>query len=512
MFFIGFRPVDSAHRTRALKERNCQNAPMKLRAPNVFVLIFSILVLVGALTWVLPAGKFDRATKTLVVAGVEEQREVIVPGSYKTMEQRHVEANPGTKEPAPDHRQRVWHWFMAPIKGFQNSAEVIGFILLVGGAFGVLNKTGAIMAFLTWITAHAKGAGRYAMIPGLMFLFSLGGSTFGMAEETIAFILITVPLAVSLGFDVATGVAIPFIGSQAGFAAAFINPFTLGIAKGIADAPMEDGFGYRIICWFVVTGFCAAFVTWHAIRVAKDPSKSPTPNLDASWRQTIADSPDEAAGLTGPHKMVLTGFVAAMLALAVGAIQYHWYIMEMCGLFLGMALLCGLLGRLRLGEIADSLVDGAKDLAPAALLVAFARGIKMVADDGHIIDTMLLNVSHLIKDMGPVWSAECMYAVQSFFNFFVPSGSGQAALTMPIMVPLADLVHVSRENTILAYQFGDGLSNIIIPTNAVLIGVLTMAKMSYGVWFRWILPFQILLLLLGGLLLAIGTSVLPSSF
>ena len=260
---------------------------MKLKAPNVFVLITGILILMGIMTWVLPAGEFEREERAITVG--ENQtltRSVVIPGSFRRLPPE--EASP----------QGPFDVLKAPLKGFENGAEIIGFILLVGGAFGVLHATGALMAIILWVTANAGRTGRVLMIPLVMTLFSAGGALFGMAEETIPFVMVTVPLAVVMGYDVITGIAIPFVGSQAGFAAAFLNPFTLGIAKGIAEQPMATGQGYRILCWIIITALCIGFVMWHALRVAKDPSKSLTPKLDEEWRASLqqgAQSGEESA-------------------------------------------------------------------------------------------------------------------------------------------------------------------------------------------------------------------------
>lgn len=464
---------------------------MKLRAPNVFVLIASILLIVGGLTWVIPGGQFDKVTKQ-TAAG---ERQFVVKDSYK---------------PIPAVTQTPWDILKAPLKGFEQGADVIGFILLVGGAFGILNETGAIMALLMWLTRRMKGGGRLAMIPVLMFAFSLGGALFGMAEETIPFVLVTVPLAVALGFDVITGIAIPFVGSQAGFAAAFLNPFTLGIAKGIAQQPMDEGHDYRVMCWILITTLLSAIVTWHAYRVSKDPSRSLTPELDQKWRAEVQTGEGDGGALKLKHIITLLGFAVSMSYLAYGALNWDWYITEISALFLAMSLICGLSGGLSPGRIADAFVQGAKDLAPAAILVAFARGIIIVASDGKIIDTMLNSMAQAMDGLGPVIGVEAMFCMQTVINFFVPSGSSQAALTMPIMIPLADLLHVHRENAILAYQFGDGFTNMIIPTNPVLIGVLAMAKLEYGTWFRWMIKYQILLFLIGMLLLALSPFSTPT--
>lgn len=456
------------------------------RAPNVLVLIFGILVLVAGLTWVVPGGTFQREEKEIEGVG---KRSLVIPGSYAE-----VESTP----------QGAWAVLKAPMRGFEAAAEVIGFILLVGGAFGVLNRTGAITRSLAHLTRKATGRSRFVMIPVLMFMFSLGGALFGMSEETIIFAMITVPLAVSLGFDTLTGIAIPFLGSQAGFAAAFVNPFTLGIAKGIAEQPLDEGKEYRILCWVIVTAVCTAFVMWHAARVSRNPSKSLTTKVDEEWRSRVApaDSPEGRMKKSDP--LVLLAFVGSMVLLGIGALRWDWYIVELAGLFTGMAIVCGVIARLSSREIADSFVDGAKDLAMAALLVAFSRAILIVAQDGQIIDTLLFHMSNGLGSLGEAGATQAMYAAHTGINFFVPSGSGQAALTMPVMVPLSDLVHIPRETAILAFQFGDGFTNMIIPTNAVLVSILSAARVEYGTWFRWIWPFQIAICVLGGVLLALA--------
>lgn len=465
---------------------------MKIQPPNAFVLICAVLVVVGVLTWIVPPGKFDRI-KQKTPAG---EKELVVHGSYRDLP---------TESATP---QSPWQWLQAPIKAFydkdHSAADVVGFILLVGGAFGVLHKTGAILAAIAWLTSRAGPRNRFLMIPVLMFAFSLGGALFGMAEETIPFVLVTVPLAVALRFDTLTGIAIPFFGSQLGFSTAFVNPFTLGIAKGIAGQDISVGYSYRVTLWAITTLLGSALILWHAARVARDPSRSLTPQLDAYWRTRVAEPGSAAATLTARHLAVLIAFALAMVTLAYGSTSLDWYITELAALFLGMALVCGLLGGLRLGQVADSFVDGAKDLCGAAVLVAFSRAVLIIADHGQIIDPILNAAANSMSGLSPIAASEVMLAFQSGMNFFVPSGSGQAALVMPVMTPLADLLHVHRENAILAYQFGDGFTNLIVPTNAVLMGVLSVARMEYSTWFRWIWKIQIGLFLLAAIYLALS--------
>ncbi len=457
-----------------------------MRAPNAYVLVFAILCLVGALTWLVPPGQFARETRT--IAGTT--RQVVVENSYTRLARD------------SDTAQTPFDWVQAPMKGFEAAAEVIGFILLVGGAFGVLHGTGAVVAGLAWLTRRVGRRGRAAAIPILMFAFSLGGATFGMSEETIPFVLVTVPLACAMRFDTITGVAIPFVGAAVGFATAFLNPFTLGIAKGIAEQPMAEGQGYRVLCWALTTGIASAIVTWRALRIANGKLTSPTEALDAQWRSDFDRQGDASGAFDRRHGVTLAVFAATIAAVAIGSTEFGWYIHEIAGVFVAMAIVTGITGGLRPGAIADAFVGGVRDLAGAAVMVAFARGILVVANDGKIVDTMLDAAASTLQTFGPDVGAQAMFVAHTGINFFVPSGSGQAALTMPIMTPLADLLAMPREQAILAYQFGDGFSNMIIPTSPVLMSVLAAARLNYAVWFRWMLPIQLLFFALAIVMIA----------
>ena len=484
---------------------------MKLRAPNVLVLMSSILVLMTVLTWIIPPGEYKREVRD--IKGYGEKKVVALDDN--TNKPTFMAVDPATQRPdgilgwagaavvGNGTRQGIWQMLQAPFYGFgkDHAWEIIGFILLIGGAFGVLNKTGAIMAGLMWLVRAAGKMGRFIMVPVLMFAFSAAGVSFGMAEESIAFALITVPLAVALRFDVITGIAIPFIGSQAGFATAFINPFTYVIAKGIAGVSVDTGVWYRVVCWLLVTSVCAAFVTWHAWRVFNDPRKSLTQEIDIKWRAKLTEDAHGHQEATKRDLWVILLFLASMVLLTYGSLRLQWYIPQMAAVFLGMCVVCGKIGGLSLREMAESFMEGAKDLAPTAILLAFARAILLTAEGGQIIDPILKSASEALGGMGPVATTECMYGVQTFINFFVPSGSSQAALTMPIMSPLAQLRGLHPENAVLAYQFGDGLSNIIIPTNPVLMGVISVAGVGYGTWFRWVIKIQLILWAVGALLL-----------
>ncbi len=452
----------------------------KLKAPNTYLIIFSLIIVTAILTYLLPGGKYQM---------VERQgRRVIDPASFTA-----AESNP----------QGVDAVLMAPLNGFVDAALIIGFVLIVGGAFSVLQKTRAVDAGIqTLARAHEKNALiRKLTIPLFMVLFSLGGAVFGMSEEVIPFIMIFIPMALALGYDSVTGVAIPFVGAGAGFAAAFINPFTLGVAQGIANLPPLSGIGYRIFCWTLTTLVAIVFVQRYANKIKKEPHKSISAVIDAVRRKEWHVNKNAALHLTGRHKWVLGLFLAAMVLLVYGVLAYQWYIKEIAALFLGMGMVAGIAGGLKAKDITDGFIQGAKELIGTALVIALARGILIIARDGQIIGTILHGLSSLIKDAHPVLAAQIMFLVQTVINFFVPSGSGQAALTMPIMAPLSDLLNVSRQTAVLAFQFGDGFSNLIIPTSAVTMGVLALAEIPWEKWARWILPLEIAFFILSFILL-----------
>lgn len=451
---------------------------MRLRIPNTFVLLFAILALIALATWFIPGGKYD----THLVNG----KQLIDPASF------HYVAS------AP---QGLVALMKAPIKGFVEAAQIIGFVLVVGGAFAVVQKTDAIDTGIRSIARMHEHSAlvRAALIPVFVTLFSLGGATFGMNEEAIPFVLIFVPLALALGYDTIVGVSIPFLGSQAGFGAAFLNPFNVGIAQGIAGVPVFSGIGYRLIVWVATTSVTILFLMWYAARVKRNPTLSPTYVLDQTRRQ---EQPVHVGldRMTGRHQAVLAIFALALAAMVIGVVKFDWYIDEIAALFLSMAIVVGIVGRLGPDNWVAAFMQGAKDLAPTALVIAIARGTMILARDAHIIDTMLHGLMPFVQSSSPVFAAQKMYLIQSVINFFIHSGTGQAALTMPIMAPLADLVGVTRQTAILAFQLGE-LSTPMIPTSGITVGVLALARVPWITWARWMIPLQLIYLVLALVLL-----------
>ncbi len=449
------------------------------KAPDALAIVAVILILITALTWVIPAGVYDRSIRT--VDGHE--MEVVVSGTYHRV------------EPTP---QSAFSIFTAPLRGFQSAAGIIAFVLLVGGAFGMLMRTGAVDAGLFRIlrSAEKSKTRKRLVIPLLIGVFSLCGYSFGMSEETLVFVLITLPLARSMGYDNVVGIAIPFVGAAVGFAGAAFNPFTVGIAQGIAELPLFSGAGYRSIITFIFTALTAGYVMRYANRIESNTTLRFIPDLDGAAQ--LDETP-----LNNRRKVVLLAFGFALAGVIVGAVYSGWYLAEISGLFVGLGIFAALICRLNLSEAMAAFYTGAREMLPAALIIGLSKSVLLIASDGQIIDTVLHAMVSATAGLPQAVAVQLMFFVQGAINFFIPSGSGQAAITIPIMAPLADLMGISRQTAVLAFQFGDGLFNLIIPTSGVTMGVLSIAKIPFGRWLRWIMPLFVVLILASMVFLAL---------
>jgi uncharacterized ion transporter superfamily protein YfcC len=428
---------------------------------NVFVLLFAVLAIAVALTYVLPAGEYSRVE----VNG----RSVVDPQSFQFVDSSPVK---------PLGLVNSIH------TGMEEAAGIIFFVLIIGGTFGILTTTGAIEALIVTLSRKLKNQEKW-LIPIMMFFFAMGGSLMGMAEETIPYIAVMIPLAVALGFDVITGAAIVLVGASVGFTSAIMNPFTVGVAQGIAELPTFSGAGFRIGVFAVMYLVSVGFVYRYAMKVKRDRSLGffggfEGTNADELLRSDVV--------LTTRHKWILICFLINFLVLAFGVIRYGWYITEIAGLFLLLGIVIGLIGRLSANTIVDSFMKGAAGLIAGALVIGVARAVVVVLNKGHVLDTILYYASAAIQAIPPAFTAVGMLVLQTVMSFIVPSGSGEAALTMPIMTPLADLVGVTRQTAVLAFQFGDGISNIFIPTSGYFMAGLALAGIPWSRWMKWILP------------------------
>lgn len=457
------------------------------KVPHTLVIIFSLILLASLVTYLIPGGKFERIEKQVQMGESLSTREIVVPGSFKE---------------APAKPQNPWMMLGAIMKGMRHhsAVDIIFFILLIGGAFGIITETRAVEASLSGLVGFL-GKNDKMIIPVVMLVFSLGGATFGMCEETIPFVAMAVPLALKLGYDSITGVAMVYLGAMIGFATAFLNPFTVGIAQGIAEVKPFSGLSFRFALWLGFTVVTIAWVMRYAARIKAHPETSPVFDLDEKRREEVIEA-TESEKLTKSRIAVLLIIAAGFAMIIYGAIKLGWYIDEMAAMFMAIGLLAGLVVRMNPSLIASSFVKGSSEICGAAIMVGFARAVLILLEDGGIMDTILFKVSGFVGNFPAMISVQLMYLFQTLTNFFVPSGSGQAALTMPIMAPLADILGISRQTAVLAYQFGDGFTNVIIPTSAVTIAALGMAKVPWERWARWVAPLILMHFILGAIALA----------
>jgi len=455
--------------SRQKPESRFQKALVRFKAPNTIILMLSLLCFFAVLTWIIPGGSYDRVEK--------EGREIVDPDSFQSVE----------SEPAG-----FTELVMAPINGFTDSFVIliIAFIFIVAGAFSIIQKTGAFTRAIqkAAILFNRHDVLRPYFIPFFIILFSLMGSLFGMSEEVIIFIPLFVPLALALGYDSIVGVSVPFIGASAGFAGAVVNPFTVQIAQGLAEIPLISGWEFRAVIWLVTTVTAIWIVGGYARKIHKDPSQSPVFELDKERQDELSTNEVDVEPFTWNQKVILFVFTAGIGLLIYGATRLGWYISEMAALFLVIGVVSAAVGRLSGSEAANAFIDGMKDVLGAVVVIALSRAILLLITDAHIVDTILYGLSNALDGWHPVISAELMLVVQSVINFVVPSGSGQAALTIPIMAPLGDLVGITRQTVVLIFQMGDGITNMIIPTSGVTMAVLGMAKIPWSTWAAWLAP------------------------
>jgi len=533
---------------------------MSKKIPHTYVIVFYIILLAAVATWLIPGGQYIKETK--IIDGKEKQVQV-----YETVEVDGV-LKQIPKFEYTEHKTQTWEVFSAMFKGFEKQAGIIIFILMVGGAFWIMNSTKSIdvgiFAFLEFVKKletvkllRIIGVNNI-IFTMIMLMFSIFGAVFGMSEETIAFIIILVPLAISMGYDSITGVAIVFVAAGLGFAGAFLNPFTIGIAQGIAEIKLFTGIEYRLFSWLIINIVGIGYILWYAAKVRKNPKKSLVYKEDEYWRNKSKSNQDdleykttlsawlvyaftlvsliifailfpsttikigEDIQFTAPFIPIFTGLFAITGALSllksahffilnllgytivfliIGVMGYGWYIMKIATLFFAMGILSGLAMQYNPNKITKLFLEGAKDILSAALVVGLAGGIIVILQDGLVIDTILHYLSSKMDGFGKVATIGIMYVIQTFINIVIPSGSAKAAITMPIMAPFSDYIGLSRQATVMAFQFGDGFTNLITPTSGVLIGVLGVAKIPYQKWVKWITPIMIVWIILGFILL-----------
>lgn len=458
-------------------------APATLRFPTAYTILFALIIAVAAATWFVPAGEYDRQPSETL------GREVPVPGTY-----HRVESNP----------QGAREILMAPIAGLYNpdtneaaAIDVALFVLFIGGFLGVVTRTGAIDAGIGAAMIALRGREKW-MIPILMALFAAGGTIYGMAEESLAFYALIIPVMIAAGYDALTGVAIIMLGAGIGTMGSTINPFATVIASNAAGVPFTDGIVLRFVVLALAWLAGVIYVMRYAERVRVDPSRSLVADRYDSNREHFLKGRGEGGPppLTAVRTVVLAIFGLSFAVMIWGVAAGGWWMAQMSALFLGAAILTALVARIGEEDFTTTFVNGARDLLGVALVIGVARGIVVVMDAGKITDTILFWSASAVQGLSTVAFINAMFLLELVLSFFVPSSSGLAVLTMPIMAPLADFANVGRDVVVTAYQSANGLLNLVNPTFAVVMGGLAIGRVPYNRWLQFTLPLVGILVVL----------------
>ena len=435
------------------------------KVPHTFVILFCLTVLAAIGTYFIPAGVYDRITDP------NTGRTIVDPATYHAVAQSPV--NP-------------FQTFICVYKGLINAANVIFFIMISYACFYLIIVSGALNAAIGALLRRTKGKEAF-VLPVFIYLFATCSTFFGMFEEAFGFIPIFVGLAIAMGYDAIVGMSVVAMGCGLGFAAAFMNPLTVGLAQKFAELPLFSGLGLRIVAWFVFVTMGVAWTMRYAAIVKKDPSKSLMAGVDMGALALDHNELIESK-MTGKNKLTLLILVISLGVLVWGVLEKGWYFDELCGLLLITGIACGVANSYSPSRIAEIYIDAWRDIIFGATIVGISRGVLVVMEQGQIIDTVVYALAAPLTSL-PKWiAAEGMLIVQTLINFFIPSGSGQAAVTMPIMAPLSDILGIQRQVAVLAYQFGDGFSNILWPTTLLPV-ICGLAKVPIDRWWKYFIPF-----------------------
>ncbi len=457
----------------------------KFNLPHTFIILFAIIVICAILTWIIPAGSFDYMENA-------DGRQVAIAGTWHEVD-----------DVSPVGPFRV---FELVYEGMVDAADISFLVFITYASVVFVIKSGAFDGAVAALLKVFKGKSSLITIPVFMLIIGLGSSTIGMFEEWLPFIPVFAAIYVGMGYDALVGLAVIAFGAGMGYSGAMMNPFTVGVAQGIAEVTYMSGSGYRLICHLCMWAVAAAVTMKYAAKVHDDPTKSYLygTKLEEISNEKAVDVENLEFGIK--QKLVLADLIITILLVVYGVIKLGWYFSQICGIFLIMAIVCAIIMRWDLNTIGTTFAVGFQEATTAAIMIGIARGVKLVLVEGGIIDTVVygftLPLSHL-----PAWlSAVAMLIMQTLLNFFIPSGSGQAAVSMPIMAPVADLLGITRDTAVLAFQFGDGLSNIIWPTAyaAVMAG---LAGVPLEKWWKFAFKLFGIIIVVQSILMVIAVAI-----
>ena len=469
----------------------------RIKIPHVFVLLTGVILVISLLTYIIPSGEYQRTQKTVGSL----TRTVVIPGTFEKIPKNYslrgllfgVEAD-GKASPVS------LEGFLSSIpRGMEQTADIIFFIFIIGGVFGILQRTGMIIAVLQKLLHFFRDSAALLTIV-LMTAIAIGGSTLGMGEEFIPLVPIFLIVSKEMGYDRIYGLALVMLAADMGFAAATTNPFTVQIAQGIAELPLLNDLTFRSIFFICIMLLTVLYVLRYGAKIRQDPANSIMPDDDFDMsHHDFTETP-----LTRSHVLTLIASIAIFAFILYAVQAMGWWLSEMAGGFLLMGIVAMIICRLPLDEATDAFVKGMEEMVVAALVVGFARGIQVVLNDAKVLDTVIFSAAGVLQHFPNYVAAEGMLVFQTILNFFIPSGSGQAAVTMPLMAPLADVLGLTRQAAVFAFTCGDGFSNTIIPTSGVLMAMLALAKIPYEKWVQFVLPLFLQLMALSAMFLLIS--------
>jgi uncharacterized ion transporter superfamily protein YfcC len=476
--------------------------------PSAFTILFILLILIALATWLVPAGSYDYDADGAPIPGTYHE----VPPNPQDLLVSALKGPINGMYGIEDETGNVDVWNYGELFG---AIDVAMFVLIIGGFLGVTMKTGAINAGIAWVVTKLQGKERW-MFPILMTIFAIGGTTYGMAEETLAFYALIITVMLAAGYDGLAAGALILLGAGIGVLGSTINPFATGIASGFADTTLSDGLIGRLIILIIGTVIGIWFVMRYAERVKKEPSKSLIYEMKAENEKQFmtGGAGSEFGEFTRRHKIILALFFLAFVVMVYGVIPWEdlglavptwwWWFPEMTANFLFFGILIGIVGGLSEKSLVDTFIDGARDMLGVALIIGVARGITVIMNNGLITDTVLYWAEQAVSGLGGVGFILVTYLLYLPLSFLIPSSSGLATVSMPIMAPLSDFAGVPSYLVVTAYQTANGLVNLVTPTSAVVMGGLAIARVGYGVWWRFVWPLLLLLMAISILVLAGG--------
>lgn len=471
-----------------MTETTLQTKKSKEKKPvktiNTYVLLSCIIIIVSLFTYIIPAGQFDR------VEDLNTGRMLADPDSF-----HYVERNPAT----------LFSMFKAIPQGMSESAKIIFFIFIISGAVQIVNATGAINAGLLRLTAKFKGKEQY-LIPIFMIFFSFTGAFLGFCEENIVFIPIAVSVARYLGYDSIVGICISYLSAEVGFFAGMMNPFNVGVAQGIAGLPMFSGIGFRFGIWAAFMTVTAIYVMRYAAKIKKNPELSLVADIKHDDDKFVDLSKIDVT-FTWRHKLIYLAFLIAIVAIMYGAFKLGWYVEDIAAVFLMVGIASGIIGKLSFTQIAEEFVAGAKSITFGALMVGLAKAIFLIMSNSMILDTIINSSVGLLRIIPSSFAIIGLFMIQWFINIAITSSTGLAAIAMPILTPIADMLKINRQVTVVAFQLGDGINGSILPTSGVLLAVCSIAGVPYDRWFKFMWKLTLTFTIMACITLAIANSI-----